>query len=61
MWVPLVENNELDGAGTEYFVQRSVEQLMEQDPRIDAIILGCTHYPLLEPVIRRFLPRISTC
>ena len=45
MWVPLVENNELDGAGTEYFVQRSVEQLMEQDPRIDAIILGCTHYP----------------
>ncbi|HQU38583.1 MAG: glutamate racemase [Chitinophagales bacterium] len=56
MWVPLVENNELDGAGTEYFVQRSVEQLMEQDPRIDAIILGCTHYPLLEPVIRRFLP-----
>jgi glutamate racemase len=56
MWVPLVENQELDVPGTHYFVQKSLNQLLQQDPIIDSIILGCTHYPLLEPVIRRYLP-----
>lgn len=56
MWVPLVEHGEFDKPGADYFVQKYVGQLMEQDPDIDAIILGCTHYPLLAPKIRACLP-----
>ena len=57
MWVPLVENNELSGAGVEFFVQKYVRQLLEKDVAIDTVILGCTHYPLLKPLIARYLPR----
>ena len=54
MWVPLVENNEAGGPGADYFVQKSLGQLMEADPQIDAIILGCTHYPILLPKIEKY-------
>jgi len=56
MWVPLVENKQTDTEGAEWFVQQDCIQLLENDPRIDTIILGCTHYPLLEPLIRRHVP-----
>lgn len=56
MWVPLVENNQLDNPGTEWFVHEDVQALLQLDPRIDSIILGCTHYPLLTDVIKRYLP-----
>jgi glutamate racemase len=56
LWVPLVENNETGNAGTEYFVRQHIEVLLSKDPKIDTIILGCTHYPLLMPVIKKFLP-----
>jgi glutamate racemase len=52
----LVENNELDSPGTEYFIAKNIHNLLLADPEIDAIILGCTHYPLLLPVIRKFIP-----
>lgn len=56
IWVPLVENNEIDSPGTEYFVSKNIHNLLSSDPEIDSIILGCTHYPLLLPVIRKFVP-----
>lgn len=56
IWVPLVENNELDSPGTDYFVSQNIQNLLSADPEIDSIILGCTHYPLLLPVIRKFIP-----
>lgn len=56
MWVPLVENNELTGEGTEYFIQKYLHELFRMDPRIDTVILGCTHYPLLRSLIARFIP-----
>lgn len=56
IWVPLVENNEVDSPGTEYFVSKNINRLMASDPQIDAIMLGCTHYPLLMPVIRKYVP-----
>ena len=56
IWVPLVENNEIDSPGTDYFVSKNVRNLLAADPEIDSIILGCTHYPLLLPVIRKFVP-----
>jgi glutamate racemase len=54
--VPLVENKEHDGPGADYFVKKYLDALLAQDPLIDSIILGCTHYPLLTPKILQFLP-----
>ena len=55
-WVPLVEYNEADSPGADYFVKKRIDQIMRLDPQIDAIILGCTHYPLLMPKILKYLP-----
>jgi len=54
-WVPLVEYNEADSPGADYFVKKRIDQLMRLDPEIDAIILGCTHYPLLMPKILKYI------
>lgn len=56
MWVPLVENNEYQSKGADYFVQKHINQLLEKDSDIDTLILGCTHYPLLIEKIRQFTP-----
>jgi len=56
MWVPLVETGETDNPGCDYFVQKHIDQLLKKDPDIDTLLLACTHYPLLLPVIRKFLP-----
>jgi glutamate racemase len=57
MWVPLVENNEAHLPGADYFVNKDVAKLMGDDPAIDTVILGCTHYPILFPKIREALPK----
>lgn len=56
MWVPLVENNEAHSMGADYFIQKHIDNLLYKDRRIDTIILGCTHYPLLLPKIKHFIP-----
>ncbi|MBQ2554466.1 MAG: glutamate racemase [Prevotella sp.] len=55
-WVPLVEYHEADGPGADYFVKKRIDEIMRADPEIDAIVLGCTHYPLLMPKIVKYLP-----
>jgi glutamate racemase len=57
MWVPLVENNEFDSPGADYFVKKHIDRILAADPDIDTLILGCTHYPLLLEKIKRFLPQ----
>jgi glutamate racemase len=56
MWVPLVENNEFDSDGADYFIQKNINNLLSKDDKIDTIILGCTHYPLLINKIKKYLP-----
>ncbi len=56
LWVPLVENNEFHSEGADYFVRQHIHRLLEKDPDIDTIILGCTHYPLLLDKIRKHTP-----
>lgn len=56
MWVPLVENGEIDHEGSRYFIKKYVDELFEKDPEIDCILLACTHYPVLAPIIRDFIP-----
>lgn len=57
MWVPLVENNEANGEGTDFFIRKYINNLLAKDGLIDTIILGCTHYPLLLPKIQQFVPQ----
>ena len=47
LWAAIVEANEADSPGADYFVKKRIDQLMRKDPLIDTIVLGCTHYPLL--------------
>lgn len=56
MWVPIVENNLMDSPGAASFVEQNISALFAKDPLIDTIILGCTHYPLLADLIRKYLP-----
>lgn len=56
MWVPLIENNEHLSEGAAYFVQQNIRNLLKKDAQIDSVVLGCTHYPLIVPTIRRYLP-----
>ena len=53
MWVPLVENWELSGPGTTFFVRKYLDELQKENPAIDTLLLGCTHFPLLKDVIRK--------
>src|SRR5258708_1116273 len=56
MWVPLVENNEYDNHGTDFFVKKYIHQLLGQDEAIDTVLLACTHYPLLLEKIKEYSP-----
>ena len=60
MWVSLVENNEIESEGADYFIQKNIKSLLNQDKQIDTIILGCTHYPLLINKIKKYLPQNIT-
>ncbi|WP_028899365.1 glutamate racemase [Prevotella sp. HJM029] len=53
-WVPLVEYGEANSPGADYFVKKRMDELMSRDPLIDTVILGCTHYPLLLPKIKKY-------
>lgn len=57
MWVPLVENREFESDGADFFIEKNMNHLFAADPQIDTIVLGCTHYPLLEKKIRKYLPQ----
>lgn len=57
LWVPLIENNEFNSPGADYFVQHHLQQIMQKGPAIDTLLLACTHYPLLMPKIEQFVPK----
>ena len=56
MWVPIVENNEIDSEGAEFFIKRNIENIFQKDKDLDTLILGCTHYPLLLTIINKYIP-----
>ncbi len=55
MWVPLIEAGEHNSPGADYFVDKYLRAILDQDPLIDTLVLGCTHYPLLLKKIESFL------
>lgn len=60
MWVPLIENNEYNNPGADYFIQENINGLLQQSPEIDTILLACTHYPLLMEKIKKVVPAAVT-
>lgn len=56
MWVPIIENNRQESEAGKLFIREDIEALLSKDPLIDTIVLGCTHYPLVEPYVRSILP-----
>jgi len=60
MWVPLVENNEFNSIGADYFIKNNINNILNTDNKIDTLILACTHYPLLIEKIKKYIkPNIS--
>ncbi|MBL0145204.1 MAG: glutamate racemase [Chitinophagaceae bacterium] len=57
MWVPLIENNEYNNDGANYFINKDVNALLGQSAQIDTILLACTHYPLVTEIIKSGLPK----
>ena len=60
MWVPLVENDEYQNDGADYFIKQHIDNILRQSPAIDVIVLACTHYPLLLDKIKKYVPS-SVC
>jgi glutamate racemase len=56
MWVPLIENGSYEDEGTDFYVQKYLDELLRMDNRIDTILLACTHYPILINKIKKHLP-----
>lgn len=56
MWVYLVEHNQLEGEGADYFVRQHMDRIFNRNPNIDTLLLACTHYPLLINTIKKYLP-----
>ena len=57
MWVPLIENNFHKTEGADFFVKYHIDNVLQKNKNIDAIILGCTHYPILIDKITKYLPK----
>lgn len=60
MWVPLVENNEYNSPGADYFIKKNIDALLNRSGEIDTILLACTHYPLLVDKIKKAVPEGMT-
>jgi glutamate racemase len=56
LWVPLVEAGETSGPGVDYFLHKYLDPLFARADPPSRILLGCTHYPLLEDGIRAIVP-----
>jgi glutamate racemase len=57
-WVEQVEAGDLASRKTRLLVEQYVLPLMEQDA--DTLVLGCTHYPFLAPLIKDIVgPKIT--
>lgn len=56
MWVPLIENNEYNSPGADYFIRKYADELIAQNPAIDAVLLACTHYPIIADKLKQYLP-----
>ena len=57
LWVPLIENNKHFSEAGKNILSEDVSSLLAKDPKIDAIILGCTHYPLVQEYLESIVSK----
>uniref|UniRef100_UPI0025FFEFD1 glutamate racemase n=1 Tax=Chamaesiphon sp. GL140_3_metabinner_50 TaxID=2970812 RepID=UPI0025FFEFD1 len=57
-FVPLIENNRLADPYTLAIAKEYLQPLLDRS--IDTLVYGCTHYPHLEPILRKFVPKSIT-
>lgn len=58
LFVPLAEEGWVEHKATELIAREYLFPLIQE--KIDTLVLGCTHYPLLKPVLRKILPESTT-
>lgn len=56
IWVPLIENNIHQTEAGKALMREDLNQLLAKDPKIDTIVLGCTHYPIVKDFIEEVVP-----
>jgi glutamate racemase len=57
IWVPLIENDLYETIPGKMFIKEDLFTLLAKDPKIDTIILACTHYPILKEYIESIVPK----
>jgi glutamate racemase len=57
LWVPLIENNKHFSEAGKNILSEDVNSLLAKDPKIDTIILGCTHYPLVQEYLESIVSK----
>lgn len=55
LWVPLIENGKQNSSTGKQIIREDVETLLSLNPKIDVILLGCTHYPILQEYIQELV------
>lgn len=56
LWVPFIESGDYKGEAIDRVMEEDLAQLFKQEEAIDTVLLACTHYPLLEDKIKKYLP-----
>ena len=57
LWVPLIENEKQESNSGKEIIKNDLSILLQKSPKIDTLVLACTHYPILNPILRSFLPK----
>jgi glutamate racemase len=57
--VPLAEEGWVDGEVATLVARRYLSELLAMDPELDTLVLGCTHYPLLEATLTRVATEVA--
>jgi glutamate racemase len=60
LWVPFIENGSAFDEAAAYYIQKDVATLMAQSEKIDTVLMACTHYPIIESLIKKYLPENVT-
>lgn len=56
LWVPLIENKEYNTNEGKAFVSTDIKKVLKHYSNSDVILLGCTHYPILQAYIEEIVP-----
>lgn len=56
MLVPIIEAGEIEWEGLSLAVKKYTNELFSQSKKIDSVVLGCTHYALIEDIFTRHIP-----